>query len=57
MTLVASGHQTDDVAQRLFLAPETVKSHVHNALGKLGARTRAHAVAIALVTGQITWEI
>ena len=40
MTLVASGHQTDVVAQRLFLAPETVKSHVHNALGKLGARMR-----------------
>lgn len=56
MTLVAAGLQTDDVAERLFLASETVKSHVHNALGKLGARTRAHAVAIALVTGQITWE-
>jgi DNA-binding CsgD family transcriptional regulator len=57
MTLVASGLQGGDIAERLFLSPETVKSHVHNALGKLGAHTRAHAVAIALVTGQITWEI
>lgn len=57
MTLVASGLQSADIAERLFLSPETVKSHVHNALGKLGARTRAHAVAIALVTGQITWEV
>jgi len=57
MTLVASGLQSGDIAKRLFLSPETVKSHVHNALGKLGARTRAHAVAIALVTGQITWEV
>jgi len=57
MTLVASGGHSDDVAERLFLSPETVKSHVHNAMGKLGAHTRAHAVAIALVTGQITWEI
>lgn len=57
MTLVASGLQSGDIAERLFLSPETVKSHVHNALGKLGAHTRAHAVAIALVTGQITWEI
>lgn len=57
MTLVASGLQGGDIAERLFLSPETVKSHVHNALGKLGARTRAHAVAIALVTGQITWEV
>lgn len=57
MTLVASGLQSGDIAERLFLSPETIKSHVHNALVKLGAHTRAHAVAIALVTGQITWEI
>lgn len=57
MTLVASGLQSADIAERLFLSPETIKSHVHNALGKLGAHTRAHAVAIALVTGQITWEV
>lgn len=55
MTLVATGLQTADVAEQLFLSPGTVKSHVHNALVKLGAHTRAHAVAIALVTGQIAW--
>jgi PAS domain S-box-containing protein len=57
ITLVASGLQSGDIAECLFLSPETVKSHVHNALAKLGAHTRAHAVAIALVTGQITWEM
>ncbi len=57
MKLVASGLQSGDIAGRLYLSPETVKSHVHNALGKLGAHTRAHAVAIALVTGEITWEV
>jgi PAS domain S-box-containing protein len=57
MTLVASGLQGGDIAERLFLSPETVKSHVHNVMGKLGAHTRAHAVAIALVTGQIAWDI
>jgi PAS domain S-box-containing protein len=56
MTLVASGLHNGDVAERLFVSPETVKSHVHNAMGKLGAHTRAHAVAIGLVTAQITWE-
>ena len=35
------------------MSAETVRSHVQNALSKLGAHTRAHAVAIALVTGQI----
>ncbi len=57
MMLVASGLKSGDIAGQLFLSPETVKSHVHNALSKLGAHTRAHAVAIALVTGQITWEV
>jgi PAS domain S-box-containing protein len=56
MTLVASGGQSGDIAEHLFLSSETVKSHVHNAMHKLGAHTRAHAVAIALVTGQITWD-
>lgn len=55
MTLVAVGLQNRDMAERLFLSPETVKSHVQNAMTKLDSRTRAHAVAIALVTGQITW--
>jgi DNA-binding NarL/FixJ family response regulator len=41
MTLVASGLQSGDLAGQLFLSPETVKSHVHNALAKLGAHTRA----------------
>jgi PAS domain S-box-containing protein len=56
MTLVASGLQGGDIAERLVLSPETIKSHVHNAMAKLGAHTRAHAVAIALVRGEITWE-
>ncbi len=57
MTLVASGLQSGEIAERLFLSPETIRSHVHNAMGKLGSHTRAHAVAIALVTGQITWDL
>jgi DNA-binding CsgD family transcriptional regulator len=56
MTLVASGGQSTDIAQRLSVSTETVKTHVHNAMGKLGAHTRAHAVAIALLTDQIGGE-
>jgi DNA-binding CsgD family transcriptional regulator len=29
---------------------------MQNAMAKLGAHTRAHAVAIALVSGQIAWS-
>lgn len=57
MTLVAAGLQNREMAERLFLSPETIKSHVQNAMVKLGTHTRAGAVTIALVTGQISWEI
>lgn len=53
IALVAEGLQGGEIATRLFVSPETVKSHVQNAMTKLGAHTRAHAVAIALSTGQI----
>jgi DNA-binding CsgD family transcriptional regulator len=57
ITLIAGGGQSVGMADDLFLSPETVKTHVQNAMTKLGAHTRAHAVAIALVTGQITWSL
>ena len=56
MTLVASGLESGDIAERLVLSLETVKSHVQNAMLKLDSRTRAHAVAVALMTGQIPWD-
>jgi DNA-binding CsgD family transcriptional regulator len=55
MTLLASGLQGNEIAESLVLSPDTVKSHVRNALAKLGRRTRAGGVAIALITGQIDW--
>ncbi|MEY2517384.1 MAG: hypothetical protein QOJ89_4742 [bacterium] len=56
MTLAASGGQSPDMAESMFVSQDTIKSHVQNAMTKLGAHTRAHAVAIALITGQITWS-
>ena len=56
MALIAHGGQSADMAASLILSPETVKTHVHHAMIKLGARTRAHAVAIAIVSGQINWS-
>jgi len=54
--LLAEGLQTKEMAERLYLSPETVKTHVQNAMTKLGAHTRAGAVALALVTAQIPWS-
>ena len=43
-----TGMSNADVAERLFISQETVKSHVRHILTKLEADTRTHAVAIAL---------
>jgi DNA-binding CsgD family transcriptional regulator len=50
---LARGHATEEIADALFLSPHTVRSHVKAAMRKLDARTRAHAVAIALTAGTI----
>jgi len=51
--LLADGQSTTDVAHRLHLSAETVRTHTKGALARLDARDRAHAVAIALRTGLI----
>ena len=48
LKLLADGMSNADVAGRLFISQETVKSHVRHILTKLEADTRTHAVAIAL---------
>jgi DNA-binding NarL/FixJ family response regulator len=48
LQLLADGMSNADVAAKLFISQETVKSHVRHILAKLEADTRTHAVAIAL---------
>lgn len=52
VTWIALGHDTSHIADGLLVSPETVRTHVRNAMSKLGARTRAQLVAIALSTGE-----
>jgi DNA-binding NarL/FixJ family response regulator len=56
MDLLAQGLTGEDVAERLVLSSETVKTHIRNAMAKLEAHTRVHAVAIALREGFISGE-
>jgi DNA-binding NarL/FixJ family response regulator len=51
--LLSRGLSGEEVAKQLFLSAETVRTHVRNAMSKLGAATRAHAVALALQRGEI----
>jgi DNA-binding NarL/FixJ family response regulator len=48
LQLLADGMSNSDVASKLFISQETVKSHVRHILTKLEADTRTQAVAIAL---------
>ena len=51
--MLSQGITTEQVAQDLFLSPETVQTHVRNAARKLGAHGRLHAVILALIHGDI----
>ena len=51
--LLASGNTGEEVAERLGISPATVRVHVRNATGKLGASTRTQAVAIAVARGEV----
>lgn len=48
VTAVAMGHQTPQIAAEMQISPETVRTHVRNAMEKTGAHTRAHLVAKVL---------
>ena len=51
LALIADGYSTKQIAQALWITDETVRTHVRRLLSRLGARTRAHAVAIAYRDG------
>ena len=48
LQLLADGESTTFAARSLGLSEETVKTHTKNALARLSARNRTHAVAIGL---------
>lgn len=50
VTLIALGRETNQIADELHISSETVRTHVRNAMGKLGVHTRAELVAVALCT-------
>lgn len=46
--LVVMGYMNGQIAQRLYLAESTVKSHLSSAFGKMGVRSRNEAVKLIL---------
>ncbi|MFE6891328.1 response regulator [Streptomyces sp. NPDC057694] len=53
MTQVAMGLSNDEIAERLFVTPLTVKTHANRAMTKLGARDRAQLVVMAYEAGLV----
>ncbi|MGW9347598.1 response regulator [Nocardiopsis flavescens] len=53
LTLIAQGLTNTEIAHRLHLGTETVKTHVSNILTKLGARDRTQAVIAAYDSGLV----
>jgi DNA-binding CsgD family transcriptional regulator len=55
VAMLADGESGAQIAERLVLSPETVRTHIRNAMAKLGASSRAQAVALAVQRREIDW--
>jgi DNA-binding NarL/FixJ family response regulator len=53
MALVASGLSNDEIADRLYMSPNTARTHTGRAMTKLGARDRAQLVVLAYEAGLV----
>ena len=56
LQLLAYGMSGAEIASQLVLSPETVRTHIRNAMSKLDASTRSQAVVLALQQDQIGAE-
>ena len=51
LRLIAAGRSNGEIAQRLYITPATVKTHINNLFAKTGVRDRAQAVTYAFRHG------
>lgn len=54
LKLIVQGLRNADIATRLYLSPKTVEHHISAILAKLGANSRAEAIASAFARGLVS---
>lgn len=54
LALVARGLNNDEIAERLFISPATVKTHLARIMGKTSSHDRAQLVVFAYESGLVT---
>lgn len=53
VTGAATGASNSEIAARLHISPNTVKTHLRSAFVRLGATDRAHAAILAVAHGYL----
>lgn len=53
---ISEGLTYEEMGARLYISPETVRTHIRKAMDKIGVRSRAAAVAIATKHGLVDPE-
>ena len=56
LELLAIGYSTEQIAKKLFLTSNTIRTNLKNLYRNLGVHERAHAVAIGFAEGYLTPE-
>src|SRR5487761_1232328 len=54
LLFLADGLSNEEISRRLFISIHTLRNHIQNIIGKLGARSKLEAVSIAIREGLIT---
>jgi DNA-binding CsgD family transcriptional regulator len=57
LVMVAMGWATSGIAAELGVSSSTIETHVRHFLEKLGARNRAHAIALALQKHELSLDL
>ncbi len=57
LAMVSMGMGSSWIAAELGVSPSTVETHVRHCLDKLGARNRAHAIALGLRVGEVSLDL